>query len=130
MIHSKGISKMMPYLVHWFIASLALILTAYFVPGFQVQGLLSAMMASVVIGFVNIFIWPVLAILTLPLTVLTFGLFLLVVNGLALKIAAALTPGFSISGFMPAIIGSIVLTLIGWLMRFVIFTPSSNTVMG
>ena len=121
---------MMPYLVHWFIASLALILTAYFVPGFQVQGLLSAMMASVVIGFVNIFIWPVLAILTLPLTVLTFGLFLLVVNGLALKIAAALTPGFSISGFMPAIIGSIVLTLIGWLMRFVIFTPSSNTVMG
>lgn len=121
---------MMPYLVHWLIASLALMMTAYFVPGFQVQGLLAALIASVVIGFVNIFIWPVLAILTLPLTVLTFGLFLFVVNGLALKIAAALTPGFSINGFMPAIIGSIVLTIIGWLMRFVVFGQSNPGVMG
>jgi putative membrane protein len=55
---------------------------------------------------------------------------LFVVNGLALKIAAALTPGFSINGFMPAIIGSIVLTLIGWLMRFVVFGQSSTTILG
>jgi putative membrane protein len=121
---------MMPYLVHWFIASLALILTAYFVPGFHVQGLVSALLASVVIGFVNIFIWPVLAILTLPLSVLTFGLFLFVVNGIALKIAAALTPGFSINGFMPAVIGSIVLTVIGWIMRFVLFSQPNSSAMG
>ncbi len=112
---------MMPYLIHWLMASLALMLTAYFVPGFQIQGFTSALIAAVMIGFVNIFIWPVLAILTLPLTVVTFGLFLLIVNGIALKIAAALTPGFAINGFMPAIIGSIVLSIVGWLMRFVVF---------
>lgn len=112
---------MMPYLVHWLLASLALLMTAYFVPGFQVDGFISALIAAVVVGFVNIFIWPVLAILTLPLTVVTFGLFLLIVNGIALKIAAALTPGFVIVGFMPAVIGSLVLTVIGWLMRFVVF---------
>ena len=66
-------------------------------------------------------VWPVLAILTLPLTVVTFGLFLLVVNGIALKIAAAITPGFAIIGFMPAVIGSIVLTIVGWLIRFVVY---------
>lgn len=117
----KGKKNMMPYLVHWLIASLALMLTAYFVPGFRVEGFAAALLASVIIGFVNIFIWPVLAILTLPLTVLTFGLFLLIVNGIALKIAAALTPGFAINGFLPAVIGSMVLTVVGWLMRFVIF---------
>lgn len=121
---------MMPYLVHWLIASLALILTAYFVPGFHVQGFISALIASAVIGFVNIFIWPVLAILTFPLTLVTFGLFLFIVNGISLKIAAALSPGFSINGFWPAVIGSVVLTLIGWLMRYVIFTEPTNTVMG
>ena len=112
---------MMPYLIHWLMASVALMLTAYFVPGFQIHSFASALIAAVVIGLVNVFIWPVLMVLTLPLTVLSFGLFLLVVNGLALKIAAAFTPGFSIVGFMPAIIGSVVLTLIGWLVRFAVF---------
>ncbi len=120
----------MPYVVHWLIASLALMLTAYLVPGFQVHGFVAALIASCVIGFVNIFIWPVLAILTLPFTIFTFGLFLLVVNGLALKIAAALSPGFTINGFLPAIIGSVVLTIVGWLMRFVIFSQSSKSITG
>jgi putative membrane protein len=121
---------MWPYLVHWFIASLALIMTAYFVPGFKVHGFISALIASAVVGFVNIFIWPILAILTLPLTLLTFGLFLFVVNGISLKIAAALSPGFEIKGLWPAVVGSIVLTIIGWLMRYVIFTHPSDAVMG
>jgi putative membrane protein len=102
-------------------ASVALMLTAYLVPGFQIDSFASALIAAIVIGLVNVFIWPVLMVLTLPLTVLTFGLFLLVVNGLALKIAAAFTPGFNIVGFMPAVIGSIVLTFIGWLVRFAVF---------
>jgi putative membrane protein len=112
---------MAPYLLHWFLASVALMITAYLVPGFRVDGFFAALIAAVVIGVVNVFVWPVLAVLTLPLTFLTFGLFLLIVNGIALKIAAALTPGFAINGFMPAVIGSIVLTIVGWLIRFVVY---------
>jgi putative membrane protein len=112
------------YLLHWLLASLTIMCTAYFVPGFKVSGFGAALMAAVIIGFVNIFIWPVLVVLTLPLTFLTFGLFLLVVNGIALKIAAALTPGFEIQGLMPAILGSLGLTVIGWLIRYVVFGSS------
>lgn len=113
------------YLVHWIASSLAVMLTAYLVPGFRVDSFLAALMAALVIGFVNMFIWPLLVFLTLPLTLLTFGLFLLVVNGLSLKIAAALTPGFSIKGIFPAIMGAIVLSIIGYLVRMVFYHPSS-----
>ena len=113
---------MSAYLVHWLLASVALMLTAYFVPGFRVQGFGAALIASVVIGLVNIFIWPILVVLTLPLTAVTFGFFLLIVNGVALKIAAALTPGFSIQGFLPAVLGSVVLTVIGWIVRYASFS--------
>jgi putative membrane protein len=109
------------YLLHWLMATIALLLTAYFVPGFQINSFVAALIAAVVIGFVNMFIWPVITILTLPLTFFTFGLFLLIVNGISLKIAAALTPGFSIDGFLPAVLGSIVLAFVGWLVRFVVF---------
>lgn len=120
----------MHLLVHWLIATVAVLLTAYFVPGFKVSSFGAAMVAAVVIGFVNMIIWPVLAFLTLPLTILTLGLFLLVVNGISLKIAAALSPGFEINGFMPAVLGSLVLTFIGWLIRFVLFNSYPNTPYG
>ena len=113
---------MASYLMHWLCASTALILTAYLVPGFHIEGFFAALLAAVIVGLVNIFIWPVLLLLTLPLTIFTFGFFLLIVNGLTLKIAAALTPGFSIDGFFPAVIGSIILTIIGWLIRFVFYS--------
>lgn len=112
---------MFPSLVHWLVASLAILTTAYLVPGFRVQNFVSALIAALIIGFVNIAIWPLLVILTLPLTLITFGLFLLVVNGIALKIAAAMTPGFEIEGFFPAVIGAIVLAVVGWLMRSMVF---------
>ena len=113
------------YLVHWLVATLALMTTAYLVPGFRIDSFLAALIAALIVGFVNIVIWPILAILTLPLTILTFGLFLFVVNGAALKIAAALTPGFRIDGFMPAVIGSVVLAVVGWMMRYVVFSGNS-----
>lgn len=112
---------MQPYLVHWLLASMALAITAYVVPGFRIENFVAALLAALIVGFVNMFIWPVIAVLTLPLTVVTFGLFLFVVNGIALKIAAAITPGFTIDGFLPAIIGSIVLAVVGWLVRFVVY---------
>lgn len=117
---------MSEYLLHWLLATVALLLTAYLVPGFKISSFGAAMIAALVVGFVNMFIWPILAFFTIPLTLLTFGLFLLVVNGISLKIAAALSPGFSIDGFLPAIIGSIVLSIVGWLVRFVVFSGHSG----
>jgi putative membrane protein len=112
-------------LVHWVLAAALLVATAYIVPGIELNSFIAAMVAAVIVGMVNAVIWPLLTILTLPLTIVTFGLFLFVVNGLCLKLAAALTPGFTINGFMPAVIGSIVLTVLGWALRFVFF-PEAN----
>jgi putative membrane protein len=110
---------MMTYLIHWIVAALCLCVTAYLVPGFNISNVFAALIAALVVGFLNIVLWPILAILTLPLTIVTFGLFLFVINALVLKFGAALVPGFSIDGFFPAIVGAIVLTLVGWLARFV-----------
>ncbi|MBW4664044.1 MAG: phage holin family protein [Chroococcus sp. CMT-3BRIN-NPC107] len=100
------------FLITWLIAAVALMITAYIVPGFFVANIISAAIASVVLGLVNAIIKPLLVILTLPLTLLTFGLFLFVINAIVIWLAGTLTPGFVVSGFFPALIGSIVLTLI------------------
>ena len=110
---------MTTYLIHWLVAALCLGITAYIVPGFTISNIFAALIAALVVGLLNIILWPVLAILTLPLTIETFGLFLFVVNALVLKFGAALVPGFSINGFLPAVVGAIVLTIVGWLARFV-----------
>ena len=108
-------------LAHLVLAALVLMVTAHVVPGMEVRSFVAALLAAMVVGVVNTLVWPILAFLTFPLTIVTFGLFLLVVNGLCLKLAAALSPGFVIDGFLPAIVGSIVLTVLGWLVRFVMF---------
>ncbi len=112
------------YLIHWLVAALCLGITAYIVPGFTISNIFAALIAALVMGLLNIIVWPVLAILTLPLTIVTFGLFLFVVNALVLKFGASLVPGFSINGFLPAIVGAFVLTLVGWLARFVFNIPA------
>lgn len=115
---------MTTYLIHWLIAALCLGVTAYIVPGFNISNIFAALIAALVVGFLNIVLWPILALLTLPLTIVTFGLFLFIVNALVLKFGAALVPGFSIDGFFPAIVGAVVLTLVGWLARFVFNVPT------
>jgi putative membrane protein len=115
---------MTTYLIHWLIAALCLGITAYIVPGFTISNVFAALIAALVVGFLNVVLWPLLALLTLPLTIVTFGLFLFVVNALVLKFGAALVPGFSINGFLPAIAGAVVLTLVGWLVRFVFNVPT------
>ncbi|WP_009632921.1 phage holin family protein [Synechocystis sp. PCC 7509] len=100
------------FLITWLIATVALMVTAYIVPGFFVANIISAAIASVILGLVNAIIKPLLVVLTLPLTLLTFGLFLFVINAIVILLAGRLTPGFVVSGFVPALVGSIVLTLI------------------
>lgn len=100
------------FLITWLISAVALMITAYIVPGFFVANIVSAAIASVILGLVNAIVKPLLVVLTLPLTLLTFGLFVFFINAIVIWLAGVLTPGFVISGFLPALVGSIVLTLI------------------
>lgn len=107
-------------LIHWVVSAAALLFTSKLIPGFKVAGFGSALWAAVVIGLANIMIWPLLIFLTLPINILTFGLFTFVVNGAVLKICAALIKGFDIKGWMPAIIGAVVLSVMGTFLHYLV----------
>lgn len=92
--------------------AVALMLTAYIVPGFMVSDFKTAVLAGIVIGLINTFVKPLLVVLTLPITIVTLGLFLFVINAIVLWIAAAIVPGLGISGWMPAILAAIVLSVL------------------
>ena len=98
--------------LHLAVSAFALMTTAYVVPGFRLSGFISAVITAIVVGLANLIIWPVLIFLTLPLNILTLGLFTFVVNGAVLKICAALVPGFEIRSWGAAIIGAIILSLV------------------
>lgn len=108
------------FLLTWLTTAVALLITANVVPGFDVQNFMSAFVAVAIIGLVNAFIRPILSILAFPITLLTFGLFTFVINGLTLWLASNLTPGygFEIEGFLPAFFGSIVLTIVSSLISY------------
>lgn len=103
---------MLQFLLTWVATAVSLIITAFVVPGFTIVSFSSALVGAVVLGLVNAIVKPILILFTLPLTILTLGLFLLVVNAIALGLVGYLTPGLSIAGFFPALFGSIVLTLV------------------
>ena len=106
-------TKVMPnFLLTWLLAAVSLVITAKFVPGFRIDSFPAALIAAVILGLVNAIIKPILVVLTLPITIVTLGLFLLVINALTIWLAGSITPGFIVSGFIPALIGSIVLTLV------------------
>ena len=104
-------------ILSWCVSALALWLVAQMIPGMELRGFGSAFIATAVIAIVDAIIGPVLRFISFPLTFLTLGLFLLVVNAILLKLAAALAPGFRIRGFLPAFFGSLVLTIVSWVLR-------------
>lgn len=110
----------MRLLLHWILSALALLLVAHFVPGFHVAGLIPALIAAVVIGLLNATVGLFLKIITFPLSILTLGIFLLVINGLMILLASAVVPGFHVSGLGPAFWGAIVLALLGMLIRAIV----------
>jgi len=105
---------MLHFFALWALTAIAFMITAYVVPGFQVSGLLSALTAAAVFGLINALVRPLLVFLTFPITVVTLGAFLLVVNAICLLIASAMTPGFEIRGFWAAVLGWLVLSLVSW----------------
>lgn len=111
---------MLRLLVHWLLSALALIVTAKLVPGFEVRSLTAALVAAVVIGLLNATVGLLLKIITIPISILTFGLFLLVINGLMILAASAVVRGFHVNGMLPAFWGALVLALLGMLIRALI----------
>lgn len=108
-------------IVHWVVSAAALLVTSKIMPGFKVSNFGSALVTAVVIGIANAVIWPILIFLTLPINILTLGLFTFVVNGAVLKICAAILKGFDITSWWSAIFGAIVLSVISALLHWVIF---------
>lgn len=104
----------MPLLLRLLLNALAVILVSYIVPGVQVSGFFTALIAALVIGLVNAIIRPILLLLSLPINIVTLGLFTLVINALMFWLASALVPGFFVASFGAALVGSIVFWLISW----------------
>lgn len=99
-------------IIHWIVSALAVILAAYVLPGVHVTGFVAALIAALVLGLINAFIKPVLKVMTLPLNILTLGLFTLVLNALLVMLAAKIVPGFTIDGFLWAVIFAVVLAIV------------------
>jgi putative membrane protein len=109
-------SRIVRFVLVWLLNTVALVAVAYLVPGIHVQDLMVAVIAALVLGFVNAVIRPVLVLLTLPVTVLTLGLFILVINGLLFQLVAWMVPGFDVAGFWWAVLGALVFSIITFLL--------------
>src|SRR4026208_658790 len=96
---------------------LAIIVAAWLVPVIQFTGPLSALVGGVILGFVNAIVRPVLFFLTLPLTLLTLGLFIFVLNAICFGLTAWLVPGFSVDGFLPALLGALLVSVVSWILN-------------
>jgi len=103
----------MKIFLHWLIAAAAIGIAAYIVPGVTIDPI-SALIAAVVLGALNLFIRPIIVILTLPINVVTLGLFSLVINASLVLLATYLVPGFAVAGFWTAVLFAIVLSIVNW----------------
>ncbi len=113
---------MLRLLLNWLLSALALLIVARLVPGFSVSGFGAALWAAVIIGLANASLGLLLKIITLPLTILTFGIFWFIINAMMLELASAFVPGFRVRSFGAAFIGAIVLALVNMLLK-ALFLP-------
>lgn len=107
----------MRFLLRLVLNGLAIMVAAWFVPGVRLAGVVPAIVAGVILGFVNALVRPVLLLLTLPFTLLTLGLFIFIVNAVCFALTAALVPGFDLSGFFAAFFGALIVTMVSWLLN-------------
>jgi putative membrane protein len=111
---------MFVWIAKWVINAIALYIVSQIVGGITISGFTAAMIAVVVISLVNMVLKPILFLLTLPVTILTLGLFSLVINAVLFLIAGSLVPGFTVSGFGPAFLGSLVYSVISMLLNLLV----------
>jgi len=103
------------FIVQVVVTSLILLLMAKMVKGVEIKNWGSALFGAIILGFVNAFVKPLMVLLTIPLTIITLGLFLLVINALVLQLVAVLSPGIRVDGFGPALLGALVLSVLSLL---------------
>lgn len=104
-------------LIRWLTTTAAIVATAYLLDGIHVSGFFSAFFAAAVLGILNAFFRPIALLLTLPINILSLGLFTFIINALMLKLASGIIPGFGVYGFWTAIFGSLLISLISWLLN-------------
>ncbi len=102
-------------LVSWLVATIAILVAAHIIPGIQVRDLGAALVGAAILGVLNAIIKPILVVLTLPITLLTLGLFLFVINALMFLLAGSVIHGFHVTGFWPALLGSLVVSVVSYI---------------
>ena len=110
----------MRLLLNWVLSALAVWIMAKLVPGISVHGPVAALIAALAIGFINATIGAILKILTFPLTLITLGLFWFVINALMLELAAKFVDGFQVRGFIPALIGAVLMSLVSSVLQWIV----------
>lgn len=110
----------MGILIRWLVLTIAVLAASYFLPGIRVSGLAVAFLAAGALGILNALLRPILIVLTLPINVLSLGLFTFVINALLLKLASLLITGFEVQGFWTAVGGSLVISIVSWLINLFI----------
>jgi putative membrane protein len=116
---------MVKLLLIWLINAVALIAVAYLMPGVAVASFTTALVAALVLGLINAVVRPVLVLLTLPVTILTLGLFIFVLNGLLFWFVGSFIQGFVVTGFWPGVFGAIVFSLISWLLSALLLSSAA-----
>ncbi len=107
-------------LIRWLITTLAIMVIPHVISGVRVEGFGTALAAAAILGVLNALVRPILIILTLPLTVLTLGVFILVINALLFELAGAVVSGLHIDSFWSALLGSLIVSVVSWIMNFAI----------
>jgi putative membrane protein len=110
----------MKLLLRWLVSAVSLLIVAHTISGFVVHNFVAALLAAVVIGLVNATLGLVIKVATFPLSLFTFGIFLILINAAMLKVAAWLTPGFEVRTWTAAIVGSILLSLVSWFLHWLV----------
>jgi putative membrane protein len=123
-VYRKGkkdqLEKVMGILVNWIVTTLAIILSAYLLSGVTVRNISAALVAAVVLGLINAIVRPILIVLTLPLTILTFGLFIFILNAVLVLFASAIVPGFEVKNFWWALLFSLLFSIISTVIHSII----------
>jgi putative membrane protein len=107
----------MGLLVRWLVLTAAIMVASYLINGIEISGFFSAFFAAAILGVLNVFFRPILFILTLPINLLTLGLFTFVINALLLKMASGVIEGFQVHGFWSAVFGALVISVVNWLLN-------------
>lgn len=116
----------MSMLLRLIVNAVAIAVAAYYVPAFRLSGPGAGIAAAVILACVNVFVRPLLLLLTLPFTLLTLGLFIFVVNALCLMLTAAVVPGFEITSFKGALLGALIISVVSWALDLIVQPPSET----